>query len=262
MAPFSSMRLCAVSAALFAAAGGCGTPEPVPDEAPCEAAPQVSWSDEQQALAPNDRDPVKVEELRIAYSCPDFPANELGLGTFCGSNADCPEAGSICVQGVLGCGAGVCTKTCRMDRECTLENIDYDPPPTLVCVIAQEHLSVCMPSACLPRIPGWDETCGPLSGEAVNDLGIGKKCDSQDDCPPGSLCPLNGADPTCSAPCEVDSDCGPSAACTCVDNPDCTQEFFVCAPEVGCADSVRHHHCRGYGIPPRDHEFACGGDHH
>ena len=242
----------------------CGEePNPEPTPAPvCEGAPAITWSEAQQALPANRRDPVKIEQLRVAYACEDFPSNDLALGAFCATNADCAVAGSICVQGLLPCGAGVCTQRCLRDRDCHPVDIDFDSPPPLVCVIAQEHLSICMPSGCLPRIPGWDETCGPLSGEAVNELGIGKKCDSQDDCPVGSICPVNGADPTCSANCTSDEDCGPNAACTCVDNPDCTQQFLVCAPDVACAEAVRHHHCRGPGIPPRDHEFACGDHGH
>jgi hypothetical protein len=152
-----------------------------------------------------------------------------------------------------------------MDRECHTGVIDFDLPAPPVCALAADQLSVCLPSACLPRITGWDETCGPLSGVAVNDLGVGKRCYSQNDCAglAASMCPgPNSPEPHCSMPCTTDADCGPGAACVCTDNPQCTDEFYICAPARDCAEAVRHHHCRGPGIPPRDHEMACGDHGH
>jgi hypothetical protein len=147
-----------------------------------------------------------------------------------------------------------------MDRECHTGPIDFDTKPPLVCAIAEDQLSICLPSACLPRVPGWDETCGPLDGEPVNDYGVGKRCATDDDCAGllANVCPGDGPEPTCALMCQTDADCGPNAVCTCTDNPTCTEEFFVCAPARDCADAIRHHHCRGYGIPPRDHEMVCG----
>ncbi len=242
---------------------GC-PPDEEPAEEFCADAPAVAQGD--TSLPGWQRDPVEVGDPWFVYACEDFPANPLGLGEYCATNDDCTAEGSFCVQGVLPCGAGVCSKSCRMDLECHDGPIDFDTPPPLVCTIANDNLSLCLPSECLPRIDGWDTTCGPLSGEPVNDYGLGKRCYGDEDCAgqEAFICPGggNGPEPHCTMNCETDADCGPDAVCTCVDNPECTEHFFVCAPAVGCADAVRHHHCRGFGIPPRDHEFACGDHDH
>jgi len=215
----------------------------------------------------NDRDPILVEEMGVVFTCDEIPDNNLGVGAECETHSDCGHEDAICVKGVVPCQKGRCTKRCRSDRECHIADLDFDYPAPFVCVIAQDQLSICLPSACMPRIPGWDETCGPLSGESVNDLGVGQACESQADCDPfpGAVCPPPGApERTCARPCDQDSDCGERAACVCVDDHSsetCMPWSFVCAPAEGCADAVRHHHCRGEGIPPRDHEMACGGHH-
>ena len=213
----------------------------------------------------NDRDPILIEELAVVFTCDEIPDNQQGLGDECDTHADCGHEQAICVKGILPCQRGRCTARCRTDRECHTEDLTTDLPAPFVCVIAQDQLSICLPSSCLPRIPGWDETCGPLSGVAVNDLGVGQACESQADCDlyPGSVCPPPGSpERVCSRPCETDPDCGARAACVCVDDVSsetCLPWSFVCAPAEGCADAVRHHHCRGDGVPPRDHETACGG---
>jgi hypothetical protein len=229
------------------------------DEVECKQPADVDTS-----LPPNERDPVQIVDPWLVYTCEDFPENHMNLGQACASNAECTEEGTFCVQGLLPCGGGVCTRSCRMDTECHGGPIDFDTKPPLVCAIPQDGLSVCLPSACLPRVPGWDTTCGPLNGVAVNDLGVGHGCSSDLDCAqfPGTICPGGGPEAHCTLRCQTDYECGPGAACVCVDDADCEEENFVCAPSVDCADAVRHHHCRGWHVPPRDHEFACGGEHH
>jgi len=243
----------------------CASADPVEPE-PCLDAPPIDLDAVDTSVPAYERDPVQIPDPRFVYTCEDFPGNPLGLGLFCATNADCTRPDSFCATGILPCGAGVCTKSCRMDSECHDAVIDFDTPPPLVCTVASEDLSVCLPSQCLPRIEGWDTTCGPLSGEPVNDYGIGLRCHGDEDCAgqEASVCPGggNGPEPHCTMNCETDVDCGPNAVCTCVDNPECTEQFFVCAPIDGCADAVRHHHCRGYLVPPRDHEFACGDHDH
>ena len=250
------------------ALAGSGCPESEPEPA-CEVLSEEALAEEvaSSEVPLNDRDPILVESMDFAFVCDDFPDNNLGLGAECETHADCGNSEAICVKGVVPCSKGRCTARCRMDRECHIADIDFDHPAPFVCVIAQDQLSICLPSACLPRIPGWDETCGPLSGEAVNDLGVGQVCEGQADCDPypGSVCPPPGSpERVCSRTCEVDTECGENAACVSIDDHSsetCMPWNFICAPSDGCADAVRHHHCRGEGIPPRDHEMACGGHH-
>lgn len=230
--------------------------------AACRPTPDSTCDTATLPAASDDR--VVVVEPWAVYTCPDFPANDQGLGTPCDSHSDCPDAAEICVWGVVPCerDQGRCTLPCRMDRECHKASIDFDTQPPLVCTITDDQLSICLPSACQPRVEGWDTTCGPLAGEPVNDTGLGKRCHGDADCAGlvASVCPSPDApEPHCTMPCETDVDCGPGGACVCVDNPECTEEFFVCAPAIDCAEAVRHHHCRGEGIPPRDHEMPCGG---
>ena len=217
-------------------------------------------------LAPNARNPIEVVDSWLIYTCDDFPANPLGLGAICGTHEECAGADEICVKGMLPCDGpdvGRCTKTCRMDYECTNDVIADDVMPELICAMPQDQLSVCMPSACLAEVPGWDTICGPLKGESVNDNGIGMGCNSDDDCPSGTFCPGDAsAERYCTKMCEVDSDCGEGAACVCVEDETCTEFFFVCAPTENCADAVRHHHCRGAGIAPREHGAICGNHDH
>jgi hypothetical protein len=47
-----------------------------------------------------------VTDPWLLYSCTDFPANDLGLGHSCESDADCTELGTFCVTGLLACGGG------------------------------------------------------------------------------------------------------------------------------------------------------------
>lgn len=233
---------------------GCPT---APPDTTCHA------TDAPAELPASDAGKTVIAEPWAVYTCTDFPANDLGLGTPCQEHTDCPGAGEQCVWGIVPCetGQGRCTTSCRMDLECHTGPIDFDTPPPLVCVVAADQLSVCLPSSCLPRITGWHETCGPLSGEPVNELGLGKECHSQAECAGqvANQCPSpNAPEPHCTMPCESDADCGSMGACVCVDNPECTEQFFFCAPTLDCAEAVRHHHCRGPGIPPRDHEMPCG----
>ncbi|MEE2828262.1 MAG: hypothetical protein VX498_03660 [Myxococcota bacterium] len=261
--PRRTIRLASGVALLALVSMLLGCPGESEEPACDELTPEALAEEVEASSTPlNERDPILVEQLSVAFVCDDFPDNGLGLGAECDTHSDCGHSEAICVKGIVPCERGRCTRGCRMDRECGIGDIDFDYPPEFVCVIAQDQLSVCLPSACIPRIPGWDETCGPLSGEAVNDLGVGKYCQSQADCDPypGSVCPPPGSpEPYCSRTCETDTDCGENAACVCIDDHDCIEENFVCAPAVGCAEAVRHHHCRGEGIPPRDHEMACGG---
>lgn len=260
---WAALGLLAVFGVLLAS---CPEEEETPE---CSAEDSALFEAQVQAATGslNEHDPILVPSLEPAFVCEDFPNNQSGLGAVCETHEDCGHSEAICVKGITPCGGGRCTSRCRTDRECVVADIDYDYPPEMVCVIAQDQLSICLPSTCMPRIPGWDETCGPLSGEAVNDLGVGQACESQADCDPypGSVCPPPDApERVCSRTCEVDLDCGTKAACVCIDNhasETCMPWNFICAPAEGCAEAVRHHHCRGEGIPPRDHEMACG-EHH
>jgi len=217
-------------------------------------------------VEPNDRDPIEVVDSWLLYTCEGFPANPLGLGMTCELHEDCSGPDQICVKGMLPCDPpelGRCTKSCRMDYECGTEPIDDDVVPELICAMPQDQLSVCVPSGCLAEIEGWDTICGPLLGEAVNEKGIGQACNTDADCVSGTVCPgSDSAERYCTTLCETDKDCGKNAACVCVEDSTCTEHFFVCAPTEGCADAVRHHHCRGMGVPPREHGAICGDHDH
>ena len=232
-------------------------------EGVCE--PEVFF-EEAGALAPNDRNPIEVVDSWLTYTCAGFPTNTLGLGATCEAHADCGGPDQLCIQGLLPCDdpeVGRCTQSCRSDYECGRNLIETDAVPELICGMAQDQLSLCLPSECLAEIPGWDTICGPLGGEPVNALGVGLSCTSDSDCMTGTFCPGEGsAERYCTLLCEQDSDCGEMAACVCVEDETCMEQFFVCAPTEGCADAVRHHHCRGPGVPPREHGAICGDHNH
>lgn len=217
------------------------------------------------SVVPNERDPIEVVDSWLIYACEGFPVNTLGLGSQCDAHAECAGPDQICVKGLLPCDTpevGRCTQRCRSDYECGRELIETDAVPELICAMPQDQLSVCIPSACVAEIPGWDTICGPLDGQAVNALGIGLGCESSDDCPSDTFCPGGeSAERYCTRMCESDVDCGEAAACVCVEDETCEEQFFVCAPTENCVDAVRHHHCRGPGVPPREHGAICG-DHH
>jgi hypothetical protein len=233
---------------------------------------------------PDLANPIEIVEPWLNYSCPGFPSDVLGMGSTCQTHEDCVvessakhESGEVypvkgegvCVKGLVPCDppdVGRCSATCRTDVECNEGfTIADDNVPPMVCAIAQDQLSLCVPSECLPRIDGWDTVCGPLSGEPVNDRGVGKACDSNADCMefPGSFCPgENTAERHCTVNCATDQDCGPNAACICTEDESCSEYNFVCAPAKDCAEAVRHHHCRGFEVPPRAHGMVCGEGSH
>jgi len=256
-----------LGASLLMLHAGCGKGENTNDsQQECLSPDELFESD--GAIAPNYRNPIEITDPWMIYTCPDFPENELGLGKVCSSHSDCTGEGQVCTKGIVPCeGAevGRCTSTCRNDYECSADVIDYESVPELVCTIAQDQLSICLPSTCLASIPGWDTICGPLDGEAVNDLGVGHACDTDADCVglDAHICP-GGDIPErhCTLSCESDADCGPNAACVCVEDNTCTQYFYICAPAKNCAEAVRHHHCRGPGVPPRQHGATCGDHDH
>ncbi len=219
-------------------------------------------------VSPNHRNPVEIADPWMIYTCEDFPENALGLGQTCTSHEDCSGEGQVCAKGVVPCDGdevGRCTQTCRNDYECADALIDYDTVPELVCVIAQDQLSLCLPSECLASVEGWDTICGPLDGNPVNEEGVGLACTANEDCAgqEASVCP-GGDNPErhCTMNCESDEDCGVNAACVCVEDSTCTEYFYVCAPAKSCAEAVRHHHCRGPGVPPRQHGATCEDHEH
>jgi hypothetical protein len=226
------------------------SPEPTPDP----------WGDTPGHL----RDPAQILQPRVDWLCPDFPKNAMGYGEPCGENADCGGELPVCVQGLVpGESNGRCTRHCRRDLDCSPIPLWDEDPGELICVAVQDQLSVCVATACLDlaNVPGFTTMCTPAP-VAVNEGGVGLPCTGMADCSglDASICPPPEAmSRFCTKNCNVDADCGPGAACACVEDAEtCTDNFFICAPLEGCAEAIRHHHCRGPGIPPVDHEdYPC-----
>ncbi len=175
----------------------------------------------------------------LSLDCAAAAVNARGVGKPCQANTDCAgQAAITCLGATEADGAAFCTTYCTGvdDDECG---------EGARCVRRGDRPSVCSPLACaaglevLPPPPvAIDRRC--TVGQ-VNAFGVGKTCESHDDCAEFAVarsCPIvfKPDNPNwCSMLCSTDAECGPAAFCLAEETVERGTSFTVrsCAP-VAC----------------------------